>query len=158
MTKKKITYEHYLMLDNENDARWDKFEEHDSAACRINEYDSGCETDDEHIIEIESAMKGIEESLAMIREKLSYVNCKHRCSVSMDTEGDMDAESFGEIRCDNCDKVVHEKHKTCKHDYPLKECTWANKVTPNAKGKICSNCGMMQGLYMDKKKWSFLNK
>ena len=152
MTKKKITYEYYLKLDSEQDARWDKFEDHHSAKYR------SVETEDEHVFEIENAMKDIEVSLAMIRERLSYVNCKHRCSVSIDTEGDMDAESFGDIRCDNCDKVVHEKHKTCNHDYPLKECTWANKVNPNAKGEICSNCGMMQGLYMDKKKWSFLNK
>ena len=152
MTKKKITYEYYLKLDSEQDARWDKFEDH------LSGFNRSVETEDEHVFEIENAMKDIEVSLAMIRERLSYVNCKHRCSVSITTEGDMDEESFGDIRCDNCDKLVHEKHETCKHDYPLKECTWANKVNPNAKGEICSNCGMMQGLYMDKKKWSFLNK
>ena len=158
MTKKKMTYWYYERLDNKQDARWDKFEEHDSAASRINGYDSDCETDDEHVIVIEDMMKTIELALARIREELSYVNCKHRCSVSIDTEGDMDDESFGDIRCDNCDQIVLDKHKTCKHDYPLKACTWANKVNPEAEGKICSNCGMMQGLYSDRKKWSFLNK
>ena len=158
MTKKKVTYEYHEILDNKHDARWDKFEEHDSAASRINGYSSGCETDDEHVIEIENMMKNIEESLASIREELSYVNCKHRCSVSIDTEGDMDEKSFGDIRCDNCDKIVLDKHETCKHDYPMKECAWANKVNPQAEGMTCSNCGMMQGLYSDKKRWSFLNK
>jgi|TARA_B110000116_G_scaffold246870_1_gene238913 hypothetical protein len=148
MTKKKITYEYYLRLDNENDARWDKFEEHNS----------DCETDDEHVIEIKDMMKNIEASLARIREELSYVNCKHRCSVSIDTDGSMDDDSFGMIRCDNCDQIVMDKHKTCSHDYPLKECTWQNKVNPEVKGSTCSNCGMMQGLYSDKKRWSFLNK
>ena len=146
MTKKKITYKYHEKLDNEHDARWDKFEEHTYPY------------EDEHNYVIEGMMKRIDESLVRIREELSYVNCKHRCSVSMDTEGDMDEESFGDIRCDNCDKVVPDKHETCKHDYPLKECTWVNKVNPHAKGKICSNCGMMQGLYSDKKRWSFLNQ
>ena len=149
MTKKKITYKYNEELDNEYDDRWDSFDEH---------HRSLYATDDEHVVEIQSAMKSIEDSLAHIRETLSYVNCKHRCSVSMDTEGDMDDKSFGDIRCDNCDQIVLDKHKTCKHDYPLKECTWANKVNPEAKGKICSNCGMMQGLYSDRKRWSFLNR
>jgi hypothetical protein len=146
MTKKKITYKYHVQLDKSCDPRWDSFKEHTYPY------------EDEHVFEIENAMKDIEVSLAMIREKLSFVNCKHRCSVSIDTEGDMDEKSFGDIICDNCDKIVTDKHETCKHDYPLKECTWANKVNPNAKGKICSNCGMMQGLYSDKKRWSFLNK
>ena len=149
MTKKKITYKYNEELDNEYDDRWDSFDEH---------HKSSYATDDEHILEIENAMKGIEEELAIIKETLSYVNCKHRCSVSMDTDGSMDDESFGNIRCDNCDQIVLDKHKTCKHDYPLKECTWANKVNPQAEGMTCSNCGMMQGLYSDKKRWSFLNK
>ena len=138
-------------LDNENEPRWDSFPEQEfTNDHNVTGIDNRVTS--EFAKNIGEAMLNIENALAEIRQELSFVNCKHRCSVTVDNDGVRGDSQFGYVGCDNCDVEVSHKQETCKHDYPLRD--FHSYYDPDHEEifKVCSNCGMMK----HKRKWKTL--